>query len=138
MTATNTGSAAGIEANEELLISGGTVEAQGGDQMEGIISYDEISISGGTVTAKGGAGGTVDDGAAGYDGTLKVNGGTLIATGGEKADDGNDGPGLSGSVTLVPGMKLYTGIEPNPSTDPEVGPQTIDPAPESRYVIIKE
>ena len=164
VTATNTGSAAGIEANEELLISGGTVEAQGGDQMEGIISYDEISISGGTVTAKGGAGGgiglegtttifggtvtaiggngvaggTVDDGAAGYDGTLKVNGGTLIATGGEKADDGNDGPGLSGSVTLVPGMKLYTGIEPNPSTDPVVGPQTIDSAPESRYVIIKE
>lgn len=163
VTATNTGSAAGIEANEELLISGGTVEAQGGDQKKGIISYDEISISGGTVTAKGGAGGGIGlegtttifggtvtaiggngvaggtvDGAAGYHGTLKVNGGTLIATGGEKADDGNDGPGLSGSVTLVPGMKLYTGTEPNPSTDLEVGPQTIDPAPESRYVIIKE
>lgn len=123
-----------------LNVHGGKVTAKGG-AGGGIGLEGTTTIFGGTVTAIGGngvAGGTVDDGAAGYVGTLKVNGGTLIATGGEKADDGNDGPGLSGSVTLVPGMKLYTGIEPNPSTDPVVGPQTIDPAPESRYVIIKE
>lgn len=166
VTATNTGSAAGIAgttANENIIIKGGTVTATGGDFAEGIISYGTITISDGDVTAKGGrggiglegittiSGGTVTaiggdahegsggDGLAGFDGTLKVTGGTFTATGGAGDSDGSAGPGISGSstISLGSGIKLYAGAEPDPSSDPVEDEGNGVQAPDARYVVIK-
>lgn len=160
--ATNSGGSAGIEtaSNNNLVITGGTVVAQGGTQMEGIFSSGTITISGGEVTAKGGAGGnglegniivndgnvtaiggdaigTDGDGRSGIDGTLTVNGGTVIASGGAGDGDGSNGSGISGTIELGSGIKLYAGAVPNPSSDPVEGPQEAQLAPESRYVVIQ-
>lgn len=162
--ATNSGGSAGIEttSNNNLVITGGTVIAQGGNQMEGINSYGTITISGGTVTAKGGAGGgiglegkatisggTVEaiggdgvadgnkNGASGFDGTLTVTGGTLTATGGAGYGDGSDGLGLSGNVTLGSGISLFAGTSPSPTESVETGPKSDVLPPEVRYLIIK-
>ena len=166
VTATNTGSAAGIAgttANENIIIKGGTVTATGGDFAEGIISYGTITISDGDVTAKGGrggiglegittiSGGTVTaiggdahegsggDGLAGFDGTLKVTGGTFTATGGAGDSVGSAGPGISGSstISLGSGIKLYAGAEPDPSSDPVEDEGNGVQAPDARYVVIK-
>ena len=166
ITASSDANTAAIMANHDLTISGGTINAQCTSQMEGILAGGTITINGGKVTAKGGAGGGIglegtttisggtvtaiggdgvaggiENGAAGYDGTLTVTGGELTATGGAKAGEGSNGSGISGTIELGDGIHLYTGTvsEPNPSSaiPDQTGPGTIDPAPESRYVVIQ-
>lgn len=147
VTATNTGNLYGIDAVGGLTITGGTVTAQGGkntvgEGQVGIFTYGyNITISGGDVTAIGGdaKAGSNQDGGAGIYGVLTVNGGTVTATGG--AGEGSNGSGISGTIELGDGIHLYTGTvsEPNPSSanPDETGPETIDQAPESRYVVIQ-
>ena len=156
--ATNSGGSAGIEtaSNNNLVITGGTVVAQGGTQMEGIFSSGTITINGGTVTATAGengvglegntiiSGGIVTaiggdaassdgDGRAGYDGALTMNGGKFIATGGAGDGTGADGPGISdGSTIALTGVTMYEGDAANPAT-----PAASQTACTKRYVIIK-
>ena len=94
-----------------LTISGGTVNANGGDGKNGSdggdgISSDSLTISGGTVTTKGGSG---DDGGSGVliysNGSLTVSGGTVTANGGNSGGIFNGGRGISsyGGVTVSGG-----------------------------------
>ena len=97
--------------SKDLTISGGTVNANGGDGKNGSdggdgISSDSLTISGGTVTTKGGSG---DDGGSGVliysNGSLTVSGGTVTANGGNSGGIFNGGRGISsyGGVTVSGG-----------------------------------
>ena len=97
--------------SKDLTISGGTVNANGGDGKNGSdggdgISSDSLTISGGTVTTKGGSG---DDGGSGVliysNGSLTVSGGTVTANGGNSGGILNGGRGISsyGGVTVSGG-----------------------------------
>lgn len=148
--------ASGIETVYDLVISGGTISAQGGPMSEGIMVYGTCTISGGDITARAGkngiglegnttiSGGIVTaiggdaaassdgDGRAGYDGALTMNGGKLIATGGAKDGGGTDGPGISdGSTIALTGVTMYEGDAANPAT-----PAESQTACTKRYVII--
>ena len=140
VTATNTGSAAGIEtsSNSNIVITGGTLTAQGGDNSEGILTFGTCTIDGGVVNAYAGESGVglegkiiVNDGTVtaiggdakegsgaaggvGIDGALTVTGGTVTAKGGNGADasegDGRDGGhGISGNVSVTGGTVEATG-----------------------------
>lgn len=96
VTATNTGSSNGIYNPEDIIISGGTVEATGNDGNAGI-SAKNISILGGTVTATGNGGGEgilCNDDAESS--TITIDGGTVISTA-----NGNAGVGLEGSIIII-------------------------------------
>ena len=149
--------ASGIETVYNLVISGGTISAQGGPMFEGIMVYGTCTISGGDVTARAGEngiglegtitinGGNVtavggdaiassnSDGRAGIDGTLTVTGGCVTATGGAKDGTGADGPGISdGSTIALTGVTMYEGDAANPAT-----PAADQTACTKRYVIIQ-
>lgn len=149
--------ASGIETTDDLVISGGTISAQGGPMMEGIMVYGTCTISGGYVTARAGergialegvitiSGGDVTaiggdavvdsdgDGMAGVDGTLTMTGGKLIATGGAKDGTGADGLGISGGSTInLTGVTMYEGDAANPAT-----PAADQSACTKRYAIIR-
>lgn len=134
VTATNTGSAAGIEtsSNSNIVITGGTLTAQGGDAKEGSgaaggVGIDgALTVTGGTVTAKGGNGadaseGDGRDGGHGISGNVSVTGGTVEATGGdggkggdggESHNGGNGGCGVYGTlIVTAPGTVTATGGE---------------------------
>ena len=141
VTATNTGNLYGIDAAGELIITGGTVTAQGGKVAggkgkEGIFTYGyNITISGGDVTAIGGdaKAGSNQDGGAGIDGFLIVNGGTVTATGGAKDGSGKDGLGISNDYTItLNGVTMYEGDSANPTSAAESQTKCT-----KRYVIIK-
>lgn len=125
-----------------ITISGGKVIAKSSDRMEGILASDKIVISGGTVEATGGDGGGVGleaysitisgtaevtaiggigipmagfkNGGAGIEGELTVNGGTIIAKGGNGADSsdgfgGNGGNGINSNFEITGGSVTATG-----------------------------
>lgn len=96
VTATNTGSSYGIYNPENIIITGGTVEATGEEGNAGI-SAKNINISGGTVTATGNGGGEgilcISDDASS---TITIDGGTVISTA-----NGNAGVGLEGSIIII-------------------------------------
>ncbi len=148
--------ASGIETVYNLVISGGTISAQGGPMFEGIMVYGTCTISGGDITARAGengiglegnttiSGGVVTaiggdaivssggDGRAGYDGALTMTGGKFIATGGAGDGTGADGPGISdGSTIALTGVTMYEGDAANPAT-----PAADQTACTKRYVII--
>lgn len=140
VTATNTGSAAGIEtsSNSNIVITGGTLTAQGGDNFEGILTFGTCTIDGGVVNAYAGESGVglegkiiVNDGTVtaiggdakegsgaaggvGIDGALTVTGGTVTAKGGNGADasegdGGRGGDGINGNVSVTGGTVTATG-----------------------------
>ena len=145
----------GIEANSDITISGGIVNATGGGG-EGIFAGGEglkITITDGTVTSKAtkgigleaskiiiedgevtATGGTSDSGTglAGIDGALTVNGGIVTATGGDKSGEGEYGLGISGTIDLGSGIKLYEGDSANPTTLAESQEECT-----MRYAIVK-
>lgn len=150
---------AGLYANQNFTMTGGTINAQCGSQGEGMQVCGEGVINGGTITSRGGeehgvgimgnltiSGGTVtaiggdgkidgfENGAAGFDGALTVNGGTFIATGGAKVGAGvDDGLGISDNSTItLSGVTMYEGDSSNPST-----PAASQSACTKQYVIIK-
>lgn len=151
----------GIKLTGSLAVSGGAVTATSGPGGMAAISVNKITISGtADVTAIGGSNGegilanSLGENPNYTLGEIIVNGGKLKATGSEQsyglegriitvtggevtATGGENGAGIDGSITLGDGINLYAGTAPNPSSDPEEGPQTIDPAPDARYVIIK-
>jgi len=95
VTATNTGSSYGIYNPENIIITGGTVEATGKEGNAGI-SAKNLSISGGTVTATGNGGGEgilCNDDA---ESTITIDGGTVISTA-----NGNAGVGLEASIIII-------------------------------------
>lgn len=95
VTATNTGSSYGIYNPENIIITGGTVEATGKEGNAGI-SAKNLSISGGTVTATGNGGGKgilCNDDA---ESTITIDGGTVISTA-----NGNAGVGLEASIIII-------------------------------------
>lgn len=149
--------ASGIETVYNLVISGGTISAQGGPMLEGIMVYGTCTISGGDITARAGengiglegnttiSGGIVTaiggdaaassdgDGRAGYDGALTMTGGKFIATGGAGDGTGADGPGISDVSTIaLTGVTMYEGDAANPAT-----PAASQSACTRRYVKIQ-
>ena len=150
---------AGLYANQNFTMTGGTINAQCGSQGEGMQVCGEGVINGGTITSRGGeehgvgimgnltiSGGTVtaiggdgkidgfENGAAGFDGALTVNGGTFIATGGAKVGAGvDDGLGISDNSTItLSGVTMYEGDSPDPAT-----PAASQSACTKRYVKIQ-
>ena len=75
----------------KIVITGGTIEATGGNDSAGIGSGSEaacdgITITGGTVTATGGNNGAgIGGGKMGSCGPISITGGTIEATGGDEA-----------------------------------------------------
>ena len=106
----------GIYSNGSLTISGGTVNATGGDGSNvngsGISSNGSVTISGGTVTANGGNGGNVSGDGIRSDGGVTISGGTVNAAGGDGSSR-NGGSGIysgnSSSVTISGGTVKTTG-----------------------------
>ena len=102
----------GISSSGSLTISGGTVNANGGDGKNGsggsgITSLGSLTISGGTVNAAGGDGTNSSDGGDGITNNRGVtisSGGTVTAKGGS-GEDGSGGRGISsfGGVTISSG-----------------------------------
>ena len=112
------GGGAGIGGGEDsehsgasIIINGGTVNAQGGDDSAGIgggensRDWRSITINGGTVNATGGNGGITDGGGgAGIgggqnrgNGVIRINGGTIVAkAGGLDEDSDEHGAGIGG------------------------------------------
>ena len=101
----------GISSSGSLTISGGTVNAAGGDGTnssdggDGIFSKD-LTISGGTVNANGGDGknGSGGSGITSL-GSLTISGGTVNAAGGDgtNSSDGGDGITNNRGVTISSG-----------------------------------
>ena len=127
----------GSTAGGNMIISAGTLNVTSGYAMAGISIYN-ITIEGGEVTVTGGSNGegilanTEGDYPNLTLGEITVNGGTVEATGGENSY------GLAGRIiNLGSGINLYAGSDPEPSSNPVVGPQNNYDVPESRYVIIK-
>ena len=93
--------------------SGGTVNAAGGDGTnssdggDGITNNRGVTISsGGTVTAKGGSGedGSGGRGISSFGGVTISSGGTVTATGGNSTgSDGSGGDGISSTSTTISG-----------------------------------
>ena len=145
----------GIKINTDLIIADGTIEATGNEGNAGISAEGNLTISGGTVTATSNDGGEGILCAGDDSSTITIEGGTIISTangnnaiglegyniiindGTVTATGGEGGFGIESSITLGSGIKLYAGAEPNPSSDPVLGPQTMESAPETRYVVIK-
>ena len=99
----------GIYGSGSLTISGGTVNANGGDGKNGsggsgITSLGSLTISGGTVNAAGGDGTNSSDGITNNRG-VTISGGTVTATGGDSTgSDGSGGYGIySSSTTTISG-----------------------------------
>ena len=97
--------------SKDLTISGGTVNANGGD---GITNNRGVTISsGGTVTAKGGSGedGSGGRGISSFGGVTISSGGTVTATGGNSTgSNGSGGDGIhSGSTTISGGTVTADG-----------------------------
>ena len=99
-----------------IVINGGTIIANGGDDAAGIgsgayeSSCGDITINGGTVTATGGGDGA-GIGSGAYDslcGDITINGGTVTATGGgDGAGIGSGAYGSScGTKTIAPGANV--------------------------------
>ena len=107
--ATGNGGNAGINAEKDLIISGGTVNATGNDGGEGImcIGTGTITISGGNVTAtctgKPGPG-IMSNGILVEDGTLTVYGGNA-----NDGSDGDGGVGIDSPITVNGGIITATG-----------------------------
>ena len=112
----------GIYSNSSgsLTISGGendSLTAQGGDSRSGIYSVSgDVTISGGTVNANGGDGKNGSDGGDGIcsdSGDVTISGGTVTATGGgSTGSNGLGGRGIcsdSGGVTISGGTVKATG-----------------------------
>ena len=112
----------GIYSNSSgsLTISGGETDsltAQGGDSRNGIYSVSgDVTISGGTVNANGGDGKNGSDGGDGIcsdSGDVTISGGTVTATGGgSTGSNGLGGRGIcsdSGGVTISGGTVKATG-----------------------------
>ena len=112
----------GIYSNSSgsLTISGDendSLTAQGGDSRNGIYSVSgDVTISGGTVNANGGDGKNGSDGGDGIcsdSGSLTISGGTVTATGGgSTGSNGLGGRGIcsdSGGVTISGGTVKATG-----------------------------
>ena len=102
----------GIYGSGSLTISGGTVNANGGDGKNGsggsgITSLGSLTISGGTVNAAGGDGTNSSDGGDGITNNrgVTISGGTVTATGGDSTgSDGSGGYGIySSSTTTISG-----------------------------------
>ena len=97
----------GISSNGSLTITGGETDSlttQGGsgtyDGGSGIYS-NSLTISGGTVNAKGGNGGNVSGDGIISDGGVTISGGTVKAAGGDSKDGyGGDGIRSGGGVTI--------------------------------------
>ena len=109
----------GIYSNSSgsLTISGGendSLTAQGGDSRSGIYSVSgDVTISGGTVNANGGDGKNGSDGGDGIcsdSGDVTISGGTVTATGGgSTGSNGLGGRGIcsdSGGVTISGGSTV--------------------------------
>lgn len=117
----------------------GTLYIYGQENGTGKLSVfegGEVVLYGGDAKAESNA-----SGGHGIDGSVYVKAGKLVTTGGAGDGEGSNGSGISGTIELGDGIHLYTGTvsEPNPSSaNPDkTGPDTIDPAPESRYVVIQ-
>lgn len=98
-----------------ITISGGNVDATGGERGEGIyaetfvddpITKGTINISGGTVKATGGDGGGV-----GLEGNVTISGGTVTAVGGDGDPEGSGdgGAGVDGALEVNGGTLTATG-----------------------------
>ena len=75
----------------------------------------------------------MENGAAGFDGSLTVNGGKFVATGGAKAGSGTDGLGISDNSTItLSGVTMYEGDSADPAT-----PAADQTQCTKRYAIIK-
>ena len=110
----------GIYGSGSLTISGGETDsltAQGGDSRNGIYSVSgDVTISGGTVNANGGDGKNGSDGGDGIcsdSGDVTISGGTVTATGGgSTGSNGLGGRGIcsdSGGVTISGGTVTANG-----------------------------
>ena len=121
LTAQGGAGGSGICSFDRVAISGGTVNANGGDGDysggDGISSSDRVAISGGTVTANGGDSSS-RKGASGISSSsgVTVSGGTVNANGGN--GDYNGGSGISsfdrvavsgGTVTANGGSGNFSG-----------------------------
>ena len=103
----------GIYSNGSLTISGGTVNATGGDGSNvngsGISSNGSVTISGGTVNATGGNGSHGGNGIYSRS-SLTISGGTVNATGRDGKDgDGGSGITSNGGVTVSDGTVTANG-----------------------------
>ena len=120
LTASSNGWAAGIGGGYNLscgniTISGGTVEANGGQTGAGIgggynAPCGNISITGGTVTATGNFN-AAGIGSSTYStcGNITISGGTVEANGGQNgAGIGSGLNGTSGNITITEGVTLVT------------------------------
>lgn len=120
VTATSEGGP-GIDASENIIISGGTVKAIGGLNAAGIGCLGDITISGGTITAISDGPG-IGAGDAATCGNITISGGTVIAMSsadgtldGEGAGQGTgagigvDGSGKCGAISITGGSVTATG-----------------------------
>lgn len=128
-----------VEGGKLEAYAGQTSVGSGGWAIQGKLSVfegGEVVLYGGDAKAESNA-----SGGHGIDGSVYVKAGKLVTTGGAGDGEGSNGSGISGTIELGDGIHLYTGTvsEPNPSSanPDETGPDTIDPAPESRYVVIQ-
>ena len=121
-TFVTSGMSQGIMATN-TYIYGGDITASGGNLPSGqggIGISGTLIISGGTVKANGGdaKAASAQPGGEALGGTVTFNGGTLTATGGAGDAPGADGLGVSGysTITVATGYTYYEGPSANPST----------------------
>ena len=86
----------GIKTNNDLTISGGTIEATGNGGNAGLAVEGNLSITAGTITAVGNVGGEGILCIADPTSTITISGGTVNATA-----VGNAGVGLEGSIIII-------------------------------------
>ena len=102
--------------SKDLTISGGTVNANGGDGKNGSdggdgISSDSLTISGGSTVTANGRSGTISGGdGIRSDGGVTISGGTVNATGGNGGTiSGGDGIRSGGGLTVSDGTVTAKG-----------------------------
>uniref|UniRef100_UPI003FF0946C hypothetical protein n=1 Tax=Faecalibacterium prausnitzii TaxID=853 RepID=UPI003FF0946C len=112
----------GISSSGSLTISGGTVNATGGNGKDGYggygISSSDVAISGGTVNANGGdsKNGSGGSGIFSFDRVAAISGGTVNANGGNGGSgDGGDGIRSFAPVAISGGAVTANGGSGNSS-----------------------